>query len=150
MRRWYNDNVKALAFIVLAACGGAQLQTLQIVNKSARPIDQLYVYPAGAANHGTSRGSVAPNGQTEVKVKPGNVEVLAVSSKLQVDEHTRDQPSASGELELHGPSQVIFYDEGSKPPGLDRPGVFGFAFVIPKGKVPPPLTDDKPAEAPAP
>lgn len=147
MRRWYNDGVKALAFVVLAACGGAQLQTIQIVNKSARPIDQLYVYPVGAANHGTSRGSVAPNGQTEVKVAAGNVEVLAVSSKLQVDEHTRDQPSASGDLELRAPAQVIFYDEGSKPPGLDRPGVFGFAFVIPKGKAPPPSSDD---QAPAP
>jgi hypothetical protein len=140
--------VKALAFVVLAACGGAQLQTIQIVNKSARPIDQLYVYPAGAADHGKSRGSVAPNGQTEVKVKPGNVEVLAVSSKLQVDEHTRDQPSASGELELHGPSQVIFYDEGSTPPGLERPGVFGFAFVIPKSKAPPPSDDQGGATAP--
>jgi len=143
VRRWYNGGVKALAFVVLAACGGAQLQSLQVVNKSARPIQELYVYPIGSTNHGTSRGSVAPNGQTEIKVKPGNVEVLAVSSKLQVDEHTRDQPSASGDLELHGPAQVIFFDEGNKPAGIDRPGVFGFEFVIPKSKAPP-STDDQP------
>jgi len=144
VRRWYNGCVKALAFVVLAACGGAQLQTLQIVNKSARPIQELYVYPVGSTNHGTSRGSVAPNSQTEVKVPAGNVEVLAVSSKLQVDEHTRDQPSASGDLELHGPAQVIFFDEGNKPAGIDRPGVFGFEFVIPKSKAPP-AGDDQPS-----
>lgn len=137
MRRWYNGYVKALAFFVLAACGGAPLQTVQIVNRSSRPIQELYVYPVGSANHGTSRGSVAPNGQTEVKVKAGSVEVMALSSKLQVDEHTRDQPSASGDVELRGPTQIIFYDEGSAPPGLDRPGVFGFAFVIPKGQAKP-------------
>ena len=139
VRLGYDARVKlALVFLVLAACGGAPLQTVQIMNRSPRPITELYVYPAGAANHGTSRGTVAPNGSTEVKVKQGNVEVLAVSSKLQVDEHTRDQPSASGTLELKGPAQVIFYDEDAKPPGLDRPGVFGFAFVIPKAKTAPP------------
>ena len=135
MRRWYNGCVKALALILLAACGGAQLQTVTVVNRSSRPIQELYVYPVGAANHGTSRGSVAPNGQTEIKVKPGNIEVMALSAKLQVDEHTRDQPSASGDLEVstQRPAQVIFYDDGSTPPPeASRPGVFGFAFVIPK------------------
>jgi len=124
----------ALLILVLAACGGAPMQTVQIKNASPRPITELYVYPAGSTNHGTSRGTVAPNGSTEIKVKQGNIEVLAVSSKLQVDEHTRDQPSASGTLELKGPAQVIFYDEGATPPGLTNPGVFGFEFVIPKPK----------------
>lgn len=145
MRRWYKGYVKALAFLVLAGCGGAPLQTVQIVNSSSRPIQELYVYPVGSANHGTSRGSVAPNGQTEVKVKQGNIEVMALSSKLQVDEHTRDQPSASGDVELKGPVKVIFYDDGAAPPGLDRPGVFGFAFVIPKGQ---PKPADQGSDAP--
>ena len=135
VRLSYDDRVKAaLLFLLLAACGGAPMQTVQIRNASPRPITELYVYPAGSANHGTSRGTVAPNGSTELEVKQGNVEVLAVSSKMQVDEHTRDQPSASGTLELKAPAQVIFYDEGAAPPGLDRPGVFGFSFVIPKPK----------------
>jgi hypothetical protein len=124
----------ALSLVVLAACGGAPMQTVQIKNASPRPITELYVYPAGSADHGASRGTVAPNASTEVKVKQGNIEVLAVSSKLQVDEHTRDQPSASGTLELKGPAQVIFYDEGAPPPGVNNPGVFGFSFVIPKAK----------------
>jgi hypothetical protein len=127
--------VKAFLFLALAACGGAPMQTVQIKNASPRPITELYVYPAGSANHGSSRGTVAPNASTEIKVKQGAVEVLAVSSKMQVDEHTRDQPSASGTLELKGPAQVIFYDEGATPPaGLNTPGVFGFEFVIPKPK----------------
>ena len=76
--------------------------------------------------------------------------MLALSSKLQVDEHTRDQPSASGDVELTAqrPVQVIFYDEGAAPPGLDRPGVFGFAFVIPKGQAKP--ADQGSDAAPAP
>ena len=134
MRLSYDGPVKAALILVLAACGGAPLQTVQIKNASPRPITELYVYPAGATNHGTSRGTLAPNGSTEVKVKQGNIEVLAVSSKMQVDEHTRDQPSASGTLELKGPAQVIFYDEGATPPGLNNPGVFGFEFVLPKPK----------------
>jgi hypothetical protein len=136
VRLSYDDRVKAALMFVLglAACGGAPMQTVQIKNASPRPITELYVYPAGSTNHGASRGTVAPNGTTEVKVKQGNVEVLAVSSKMQVDEHTRDQPSASGTLELKGPAQVIFYDEGAAPPGVNNPGVFGFEFVIPKPK----------------
>ncbi len=144
MRLGYDAGVKAaILFVLLAACGGAPMQTVQIRNASPRPITELYVYPAGSANHGTSRGTVAPNASTELKVKQGNIEVLAVSSKLQVDEHTRDQPSASGAIELKGPAQVIFYDEGQAPGGLDRPGVFGFSFVIPKGQPKP--ADDQPA-----
>lgn len=138
----------ALLSLVLAACGGAPMQTVQIRNASPRPITELYVYPVGSANHGTSRGSLAPDASTEIKVKQGNVEVLAVSSKLQVDEHTRDQPSASGALELTRPAQVIFYDQGQAPAGLDRPGVFGFAFVVPKGQPKP--AEPAPDAAPTP
>jgi hypothetical protein len=140
VRLSYDGCVKAaLVFIVLAACG-APMQTVQIKNASPRPITELYVYPAGSANHGASRGTVAPNGSTEVKVKQGNIEVLAVSSKLKVDEHTRDQPSATGTVELKGPVQVIFYDDGAAPPGLNNPDVFGFPFKIP-APAPPPLTE---------
>jgi len=127
----------------LAACG-APLQTVQIVNRTNRAIEEVYVYPSGAADHGRSRGQLQPNGATQVQVKPGFVEVLAVSAKLQVDEHTRDRPSASQGVEVHGPVQVVFYDEASKPAGLDRPGVFGVAFVIPKPKPPEPAPEQSP------
>jgi hypothetical protein len=133
--------------VLLAACGASQLQTVKIVNTTPRTIDELYVYPNGSADHGKSRGAIAPNGSTLVQVKAGFVEVLAVSAKLQVDEHTRDRPSASQAVEVHGPVEIFFYDEEHKPPGLDRPGVFGAAFVIPKPKQPasPPDSDIAPA-----
>jgi hypothetical protein len=124
--------------LVLAACGGAAMQTVKIVNTTNRTIDELYVYPVGAANQGSSRGTLAPNASTEVQVRSGFVEVKAVSAKLQVDEHTRDRPTASQDLEIKGPVQVIFYDADHTPPGLDRPGVFGIAFVIPVAKKPEP------------
>ena len=127
--------MKRLALLVaLAACGGAPLQTIQLVNQTNRPIEQIFVYPAGAGDHGASRGSLAPGASVEVKAKQGSVEVLAVSAKLKVDEHTRDQPSASGTLELVAPARVVFYDADSKPSGLNAPNVFGVAFVVPAAK----------------
>jgi hypothetical protein len=140
MRTW--------TFVLLAACGAPQVQTVKIINTTPRAIDELYVYPNGSADHGKSRGALAPNGSTQVQVKAGFVEVLAVSAKLQVDEHTRDRPSASQAVEVHGPVEIIFYDEEHRPPGLDRPGVFGAAFVIPKPKEPPPPGDPDAAPTP--
>lgn len=127
--------------LVLAGCGGAAMQTIQIKNTTTRTIDELYVFPAGASNPGSSRGTLAPNASTQVQVKAGFVEVKAVSAKLQVDEHTRDKPTASQDIEIHGPVQVIFYDADHAPPGLDRPGVFGIAFQLPVAKKPEPAPD---------
>jgi hypothetical protein len=129
-----------LVIALLAGCG-APLQNVQITNRTNRTIEQLYVYPQGAADHGASRATLAPNGSVQVQVKPGFVEVYAVSAKLQVDEHTRDRPSASQDIEIRGPAEVVFYDLDQKPTGLERPGVFGVAFTLPK---------PKPAPAPAP
>ena len=124
---------RILIALALAGCG-AHYQTIQLVNKTSRPIQEIYVYPQGSANHGASQGSLAPGASAQVKAKQGHVEVLAVSAKLQLDEHTRDQPSASGTLELVAPAQVVFYDVDSKPPGLNAPNVFGIAFVLPVAK----------------
>jgi hypothetical protein len=115
--------------ILLAACA-APMQSIQIVNHTARPIEELYVYPQGAKDRGASRGALQPNGETKLQVKQGFVEVYAVSAKYQLDEHTRDRPSASQDVEVRTtPVQIIFYDAGHMPPGLDRPGVFGVAFT---------------------
>lgn len=132
--------------LVLVACGGANLQTIQIVNRSPRPIEELYVYPTGAAR-GASRGVVAPNATTSVKVKAGHVSVMAVSAKLQVDEHTRDRPSATQELELDSPTEVVFHDEGQAPPGLNNRGTIGVVFLIPHASAAP---SDEPQAEPAP
>lgn len=118
------------------------MQTIQLVNHTPRAIEEVYVYPTGAANHGKSRATIAPNGSTSLQVPQGNVEVLAVSAKFQLDEHTRDRPSASQALELKGPVSVVFYDPGEKPTELGQRGVFGIEFQMPKtNRPPPPLTE---------
>jgi len=139
--RGYNRRVKILLALALAlaACGGAHYQTMHIVNHTDRAIAAIYVYPTGTADHGTSRGELAPSASTQLQVKQGRMSVLALSAKLKLDEHTRDQPSASQDLEITGPVEIVFYDAGAdKPPGLDRPGVFGIAFQLPKPAPPPP------------
>ncbi len=133
----------AVVAAALVACATPS-HTLQIVNRTSRPIEQVYVYRAGAADHGASRGSLAPNASMAVQVKAGNVEVYALSAKLKVDEHTRDQPSASQDLEIKGPAQVVFYDAGSKPADVDRPGVFGVAFTLPRPPAPKPAEPEQP------
>lgn len=128
--------MRSILFVILAcvsACA-AKLQTVSLVNKTARPIEAIYIYPIGATDHGASRGSLAPDASTQVSIKAGNVEVMALSAKVKIDEHTRDQPTATHGLELTGPLQVIFYDVTSKPPGLDRPGVIGVSFTLPAPK----------------
>ena len=124
--------------IALAACAGPSYQAMHLVNRTDRTIEAVYVYPTGAADHGASRGSLAPAAATDIRVRSGRTSVLAVSAKLKLDEHTRDQPSASQDLEITGPVQVVFYDNGAKPPGLEQPGVFGVAFQLPKAPAPPP------------
>lgn len=119
--------------ITSAACGGGpKYQTLHIVNQTDRPIDQLYVYPMGAADHGASRGALAPGKATDLRVPAGNVEVLGVSGLIQVGDHLRDRPSASKAIELTAPAEIVFYDNDKPPAGLDRPGVYGVAFRPPR------------------
>jgi hypothetical protein len=133
---------RALLLVALIGCGPS-LQTVQLVNHTSRTITELYIYPSGAANHGSSRGSLAPEGSKSVSVARGHVEVLAVSDKMKIDEHTRDKPSASSGVELTGPVQIVFYDSGNKPAGLDRPGVIGVAFILAKPVPAPPDADQK-------
>src|ERR1044071_3254888 len=102
---------------ILTACGGASMQTISIRNASSRPIEELYVYPTGTAR-GTSRGQLAPNASTAVKIKSGSVSVTAISAKIQVDEHTRDKPTADQTIELTHPVELVFYDDGSAPAGI--------------------------------
>ena len=119
-----------ILLILLAACA-PQLQSLELVNRTPRAIEAIYVYPPGG-NRGTSRAQLAPNAGTTIQVRGGRVEVYAVSAKYQLDEHTRDRPEASQELELHGPAKVIFYDQDDRPAEVSRPDVFGIEFSPPK------------------
>jgi hypothetical protein len=120
----------AVLIAALAGCGGASLQTIQIVNKSPRPIAEVYVFPTGAGDHGASRGTVAPDATLAVKVKPGNVDVLAVSAKLRVDDKQSETRTATQTLEVKHPLSLVFYDSTQMVPGLDAPNTIGVPFQV--------------------
>jgi hypothetical protein len=130
--------MRTLLLLAVAACS-AHVQTVQLVNRTPRAIEEVYIYPTGAADHGKSRLSLQPNASASVQVPQGNIEVMAVSEKFQLDSHTRDRPSANVDVELKAPAQVVFYDDGTKPGELGRPGVFGCVFQLPKSNMPGPV-----------
>src|SRR5688572_18364162 len=115
-----------LIALVLCACGGktgnnkvdyAGPIQLQLVNQTSRPIDQIYIYPRGEVNHGTSWGALAPGGSTTVKLKEGNFELIAVSARRRIDAKFSEVPEATTQLELREdlastPRKLIFHDDG--------------------------------------
>lgn len=133
----------------LAACGGPGMQTLQLVNNTPRTIAEVYVYPANATDHGASRGKLAPGATLSVQIKAGNVEVLATSETIQVDERTRDTMQAGATLQLNRSLQVIFHDSDQPPPDLRNKDAIGAAFRLIKPKTAEPEPEVTPApEAP--
>jgi hypothetical protein len=128
--------MRYLVVLAIAACSPA-VHSVQLVNHTSRAIEQVYIYPLGASDHGASKATLAPNATATVSVQQGNVEVLAVSAKVQIDEHTRDRPSVSYGIELKGPVEVVFYDVDNKPAGLDRPGVVAVPFTLRASNAPP-------------
>lgn len=117
-----------LAFVGLCACGGPALHQIQLVNKTPRTIAEIYIFPTGAANHGASRGSLAPNAASTVKVRAGNVDVLAVSEKIRVDDMHTETRNATQTLELKGPLELVFHDSDQTPAGVQRAGTIGVVF----------------------
>jgi hypothetical protein len=108
------------------------MHSVQLVNKTPRTIAQIFIFPTGSTNHGASRATLAPNGSTTVKVKAGNVDVLAVSEKIRVDETQTETRTATQTLELKGPLELVFHDSDQTPSGLDRPGTLGLTFRTPE------------------
>lgn len=135
----------AFVLAVLAGCG-ATYQEVQITNKTPRAIEELYIFPTGAANHGASRGAVAPEQTIKVKVKQGNVDVLAVSAKIKVDAHQSETRTASQTLELEHPVSLVFHDSTQSVPGLDRPDTIGVVFQVTPEPAPAPTEPTPPAE----
>ncbi len=119
----------AVAATATTACGGTAYQTLTLTNKSPRPIEQLFVYPTGQPR-GPSRGTLAVDATTTVKMKPGGVDVYAISQKLIIDEHTRETPEASVTVELKRPLTVIFHDESTHPAEVDAADVREATFRV--------------------
>ena len=133
-----------LLMLLAVGCAGHAQQTVTLVNRTPRAIEEVYIYPQGAADHGKSKAALQPNATATVQVPQGNIEVLGVSAKFQLDAHTRERPSANVDVELKAPAQVVFYDDGSAPAEVNRPGVFGVVFQMPKSNAPP----SQPAESP--
>ena len=94
---------------LLVGCS-ASYQTITLRNRSPRAIEALYVYPVGAADHGASRGALARDATLALKVKTGNVEVLAVGAKERVDDGQSETKTASQVVELRGPVELVFHD----------------------------------------
>jgi hypothetical protein len=146
------------AFVILAACGGktgdykvdyAGPIQIQLVNQTSRPIEQIYIFPRGATNRGSSWTSLQPGAVTTVKLKEGMFELVAQSAKRRIDNHWAETPESTTLLELREdlpstPRKLIFHDEGSTPMGTDQPGTLGITFMI--GKPEPAKTDEPTVE----
>jgi hypothetical protein len=131
-----------VGLVVFAACG-ASMQTVQLVNKTPRTIEQIFIFSPGK-DHGTSKAKLAPNASTTLQLPAGNHEVYAVSEKIIHDDNTRETPEASLTIELRGALELVFYDSNAAPPGLDKPNTRGITFMIR-----PPPKKEEPAEGDA-
>jgi hypothetical protein len=131
-----------VGLVVFAACG-ASMQTVQLVNKTPRTIEQIFIFSPGK-DHATSKAKLAPNASTTLQLPAGNHEVYAVSEKIIHDDNTRETPEASLTIELRGALELVFYDSNAAPPGLDKPNTRGITFMIR-----PPPKKEEPAEGDA-
>ena len=119
---------RLLLVLGLAACGSASYHTVTLVNRTPRAIEEVYIFPAGGADHGPSRARLLPDATAAVKVKAGNVDVLAVSAKERIDDTQTETKTATQTLELRGPLELVFHDSNQHPPELARKGTVGVAF----------------------
>jgi hypothetical protein len=148
--------------LALAACGGktgnykvdyAGPIQIQLVNQTGRPIDQIFIYPRGEMNHGTSWAALAPGASTTVKLKEGHFELVAVSARRRIDAKFSEVPEATTQLELREdlastPRKLIFHDDGQTPMGTDQPGTLGVTFML--GKPDPAKPESEPTTEPGP
>ncbi|MFN0246442.1 MAG: hypothetical protein ACKV2T_06015 [Kofleriaceae bacterium] len=121
---------------VLAACGGAGMQTVQLVNKTPRTIEQIFIFTPGK-DRGASKAKLAPNATTTLQLPTGNHEIYAISERIVHDDNTRETPEASLTIELRNALELVFYDSNDAPPGLG-PNTRGITFMI----RPPPKKED--------
>jgi hypothetical protein len=140
----------ALTLAAVGCAGGSSLQTITLVNKTPRTIQELYVYKAGA-DRGASRGKLAPQATTTVQMPNGGVAIYAIGDKIIIDQHTRETPEASGTVELNAPISIVFDDSNAPDPDLKKSGAREITFQIatPKAAADPGAGADAPG-APAP
>ncbi len=132
--------------LLVVACGGktgnyktdyAGPIQLTLVNQTPRPIEQILIYPRGAASRGTSWARIEPGASTTVNLKEGMFELVAQSAKRRIDNHWAEIPESSTLLELREdlastPRKLVFYDEGTAPAGGDPDGTLSVTFMIGK------------------
>ncbi len=130
-----------LALLVgVGACGGntgvykhdyAGSITLTLVNSSPRLIESVFIHPVTKPERGSSwTGPIAPGASTTVKIAEGHFELIAVSQKRNIDQHTRELPEAMTMLEIRSDQKLVFHDDGQAVGGLDAPGTLGVTFMI--------------------
>jgi hypothetical protein len=136
-----------LALVVMAACGGAGMQSVQLVNKTPRTIEQIFIFTPGK-DKGASKAKLAPNASTTLQLPAGNHEIYAISERIVHDDNSRETPEASLTIELRNALELVFHDSNAVPPGLDKANTRGITFMI----RPPPKkeTDDGATVEPAP
>jgi hypothetical protein len=118
-----------LVLLAIAGCGSRPLYTVRLDNQTDRVVEEVYLYPSGAKDHGPSRARLAPAASAEVKIPAGNVDVLAISAKVQIDEHTRERRKAIQTIDLKGPLRLIFHDS-DKPVSTANPDIIGVEFRV--------------------
>ncbi len=109
--------LRILCFVVMvAACGSAPKYRVNLVNSTTRPIERVFVFPMGSAEHGQSRGGIAPGGNMEMQLEAGRHDVLVESQEVRVSPTERERRSATSTLELRKAVEVIFYDSNTAEP----------------------------------
>lgn len=126
-----------ILFVLVVGCGGAATHPVTLVNQTPRTIAEVFVFPPGAANHGASRGSLAPGASLVISVRAGNVEFLAVSEKVKVTQTESETKQASSTIQLVKPVQLIFHDSDQPPPAFENKHQIGVAFRVSKPPVEP-------------
>jgi len=134
--------MRAALLLFVVACGGPSTHPVTLVNQTPRTIAEVFVYPPGAANHGASRGSLAPGASLVIKVRGGNVEFLAISEKVKVTQTESETKQASSTIQLVKPVQLIFHDSDQPAPAFENKTQIGVTFRVSK---PPPVAEP-PAE----
>lgn len=127
-----------MLLIAVAACGGPATHRVTLVNQTPRTIAEVFVFSPGAANHGASKGSLAPGASLVIQVRGGNVEFLAVSEKVKVNQTESETKQASSTIQLVKPVQLIFHDSDQPPPAFERKDQIGVTFRVDKKPESPP------------
>lgn len=135
--------------VMVAACGSAPTYRVNLVNSTTRPIERVYVFPMGSAEHGESRGGIAPGGNMAMQLPAGRHDVLVESQEVRVSPTERERRSATSTLELRKAVEVIFYDSNTAEPKRSEGQVlvpFRVDDIPAPGDAPP---SDEPAVAPS-